>query len=45
MAVKKAKKTKSVRRKSAPVKKTANKKKLSGEVFYPSMRAVEEARL
>ncbi|MBL8090326.1 MAG: acetate--CoA ligase [Anaerolineales bacterium] len=45
MAVKKVKKTKSVSRKSAPVKKKTTQKKLSGEVFYPSKRAIEEARL
>ncbi len=44
MAVKKIKKAKSVSRKSAPVKKTT-KKKLSGEVFYPSKQVIEEARL
>lgn len=44
MAVKKVKKTKSVSRKSAPVKKTT-KKKMSGEVFYPSKQVMEEARL
>jgi len=45
MAVKKVKKTKTVSRKSAPVKKTTTKKKLSGEVFYPSKQVLEEARL
>jgi acetyl-CoA synthetase len=49
MAVKKVKKTKSVSRKSTPIRKKAvkatPKKKMSGEVFYPSKRAIEEARL
>jgi acetyl-CoA synthetase len=47
MAVKKVKKTKTVSRKSAPVKKkaVATKKKLSGEVFYPSKDVIEQARL
>lgn len=50
MAVKKVKKTKTVSRKSAPVKKKTSKvaspkKKLSGEVFYPSKQVLEEARL
>ncbi len=50
MAVKKVKKTQPVRRKSAPAKKkiskiAAPKKKLSGEVFYPSKEVIEQARV
>ena len=51
MAVKKVKgkavKSKAVSRKSAPIKKKSMiaRKKLTGDVYYPSKKAVEEARL